>query len=1035
MTSDDRTPQDHDGEDAERTLPLDGTVPLARPGAGAGQPADEDVGTVIGPYQLVKRIGQGGMGDVWLAEQSEPIKRRVALKVIKQGMDTRAVVARFDAERQALALMDHPCIAKVLDAGATGRGRPFFVMEYVEGEPVTDYCNRRNLPTRARLELFVRICEGVQHAHQKAVIHRDLKPSNILVAEVDGRPVPKIIDFGVAKATTQRLTEMTMFTEMGQLIGTPEYMSPEQAAANDDDIDTRADVYALGVVLYELLAGALPFESRELRKAGYDAIRKIIVEQDPPRPSTRFSALGERATQVAAHHGTAPQRLRSELRGDLDWITMKALEKDRNRRYETANGLAADVRRHLRDEPVVAGPPSRGYRLGKLVRRNRGTFAAVAVIAVVMVGATVVSSVMYAREQAASRAARREAVRSAQVSRFLGDMLTGVGPHVARGRDTELLRAILADTHKRLSTELADQPEVEAALRLQLAHTYRQLGDWDEAGRQIERVKELASTRGITSPGRDQIAAAEAVLAWVRDDLAAAEPLYREALAALAEQARAGSPVDSMAWAESNLQLGNVVSQLGRYAEADSLMRASLGVFRRLAPESDAIAVTLNSLGNLGRYLGDLDASETNYREALALHRRVLGDDHPYVSTDLHNLGLLLDARGKKDEAEQMLLESLAVLDKVHQGPHAEKALVMRSVAEFYLHQQRPDKADSLIHAALAMTRQVYGDDAIETYRSRVSMGELMMRSNRVEEAEQVFAELVPVARRSTALDPLLLPDVLQRQATAFTRLGRPRDAVPLFEEAITLYTATQGPDHPNTLLARNDCARALSNLGQDPAALQQLLAVLEARERVLDPSHPETAITRVDLGRALWRLDRFAEAEASLRRGRDDYLAAKGPENPGCWSATLHLAGALRDLGRFEEATKELRDCEAFFLKKDGDAGANVRVVRARLASVALCEGRVDEAERLTGQALDPAPGAVPGWLPSRVQLECGQALLSLARPADALPYLHRYYDLELAAGGPADSVTQQAVHLLIKAYEMLGREADAAKWRAKQI
>ncbi len=1027
MTDDDRTPH---GDDSGETMPIDQTVPLHRPGAAASaSPADEAAGAVIGPYQLVRRIGQGGMGDVWLAEQSEPIRRRVALKVIKQGMDTRAVVARFDAERQALALMDHPCIAKVLDAGATGRGRPFFVMEYVEGEPVTDYCNRRNLTTRARLELFVRICEGVQHAHQKAVIHRDLKPSNILVAEVDGRPVPKIIDFGVAKATTQRLTEMTMFTEMGQLIGTPEYMSPEQAAANDDDIDTRADVYALGVILYELLAGALPFESRELRKAGYEAIRRIIVEQDPPRPSTRFSALGERTTQVAAHHGTAPQRLRSELRGDLDWITMKALEKDRNRRYETANGLAADVRRHLADEPVVAGPPSRGYRLGKLVRRNRGTFAAVAVIAVVMVGATIVSSVMYAREQAASRAAKREAVRSAQVSRFLGDMLTGVGPHVARGRDTELLRAILADTQKRLSSELADQPEVEATLRLQLAHTYRQLGDWDEAGRQLERVKELDATHRLESPGRGVIAAGEAVLAWARDDLPAAEALYRESLAAM--EARAD--IDSLAWAESTVQLGNIVVQLGRYDEADSLMNAALALYRRKAPESDGIAVTLNSLGNLGRYKGDLESSETNYREALAIHRRVWGEDHPFVATDLHNLGRLLEARGKPAEAEEMLLASLAVLDKVHAGPHADKATVMRSVAEFYLSQSRPDKADSLAHAALEMTRRIYGEDAMETWRARAAIGELYQRGGRLEDAEDVFVALLPGVRANASLDPLLLPDLLQRLGTVATRQGRDREAIAYFEESIALFTATQGPEHPNTLLSRNDCARALSNLGEDQAALQQLQTVLEARERVLGPSHPETAITRVDMGRALWRLDRLEEAAASLRRGRDDYAAAKGSEHPGGWNATMHLSSALRDLGRDDDAQAELLACEAFFVKQQGDAGNSTRVVRIRLASLALCQDRKDDAQRLLQQALDPAPGAVADWLPARAQIECGTALLHRNRLAEAADYLQRGYDLMLAAHGKDDLDTQAAVRLLVKLCEKQGRPADAAKWRAK--
>ncbi len=1019
------------GPESAPTLPPQRTVPLGGGADAADAPRpDEDVGAVIGPYRLIGRLGRGGMGDVFLAEQSEPIRRRVALKVIKQGMDTRAVVARFEAERQALALMDHPCIAKVLDAGATDRGRPYFVMEHVEGLPITDHCNRRGLSTRARLELFVRVCEGVQHAHQKAVIHRDLKPSNILVAEVDGKPLPKIIDFGVAKATTQRLTEMTVHTQLGQLVGTPEYMSPEQAAAGDEDIDTRADVYALGVVLYELLAGALPFDARQMRKAGYDAIRRLIIEQDPPRPSTRLSTLGEHATAVAQARGTAPARLRGELRGDLDWITMKALEKDRSRRYETANGLAADIRRHLQNEPVTAGPPSRGYRLRKLVRRNRGVFTALAVIAVVMVAATIVSAAMYAREQRASRLARREATRAAQVSRFMGEMLTGVGPHVARGRDTELLRAILADTEKRLSAELADEPDVEAALRLQLSHTYRQMNDWEAAAAQLERVKQLQAARGVASPGPAPVAMAEGTLAWNRGDLPAAESQYRQALAAMAGAA----DVDSLAWAEANVHLGNVIVQMGRHDEADSLLHAGLAVYRRRAPAGDGIAVALNSLGNLGRYQGDLEASESRYREALDIHRRVLGEDHPYVATDLHNLGRLLEARGKTQEAEPLLLDALATLDKVHAGPHADKAVVMRSVAEFYLNQQRPDKADSLVNAAWLMTRGLYGDDAVETRRARVAVGELLQRSGRAAEAEAHFAAMLPQARARATADPGLLPDLLSRLATARSRQGRDREALPAFREAIELYTALQGAEHPNTLLVRNDCARCLSNLGDYAAALEQLQAVLAARERVLGPSHPETAITRADLGRALWRLDRLEEAAASLQRGRDDYTAAKGLDNPGRWNATYHYAAVLRDLGRLEEAAQELRACEAFFQKSSGEAGTGTRVARLRLATVELCAGRDDDAERLLAQALDPAPGQVPPWLPGRAEIEFGETLQRLGRTAQAAARLRRAYDLLLAAKGPADTDTQLAVHLLIKLYESQGRPRDAAAWRAKR-
>ena len=1019
------------GPDDDRTLPLGPddarTIPLA--GAPADARPDEDIGTVIGPYRLVARLGQGGMGEVFLAEQSEPIRRRVALKVIKQGMDTRAVVARFEAERQALALMDHPCIAKVLDAGATARGRPYFVMEYVDGEPVTDYCNRRNLDTRARLELFARVCEGVQHAHQKAVIHRDLKPSNILVAEVDGRPAPKIIDFGVAKATTQRLTELTMFTQLGQLLGTPEYMSPEQAAANDDDIDTRTDVYALGVILYELLAGALPFESRELRQAGYDAIRRIIIEQDPPRPSTRFGALGERATSVAQARGTAPARLRSELRGDLDWITMKALEKDRNRRYETANGLAADVRRHLRSEPVVAGPPSRSYRLGKLVRRNRGVFAALGVIAVVMVAATVVSSVMYAREQRASRLARREAVRSEQVSRFLGDMLNGVGPQVARGRDTALLKTILDDTEKRLATELAGEPEVEATLRLRLAHTYRQMNEWDQASVEIERIKELQRTRGVTTPGVAAVSMAEGTLAWNRGDLNEAEKLFRQAL----DPANLGADVDSLAWAESATHLGNVIMSLGRLAEADSLLLQALALYRHRAPESDAIAVCLNSRGNLGRFTGNLEESERDYREALAIHRRVLGEDHPYVATDLHNLGRLLETRGNAAEAETLLLESLATLDKVYPGPHADKATVMRSVAEFYLNQQRPDRTDSLALASLAMTQQIYGDNSDDTRRAKGVVGELYQRSGRLTEALAWFQAMMPDVQAHQETDPTLLPDLRHRIAVVLSRLGRDREAVPLFRDSVDGYTKVEGADHPNTLLVRNDYARTLSNLGDDATALAQLQAVLETRERVLGASHPETAITRADLGRALWRLDRLEEAAASLKRGRDDFTAAKGLENPGRWNSTFHYAGVLRDLGRLDEAEKELRECEAYFVKQGGEGSVGARYSRMRLASVALMAGRADDYERLLARALDPALGNLEAWLPGRVELEIGDVLARMGRADEALARLRRAYDLLLKAKGPTYTDTQLAVRLLVKVCEGQGLARDAAAWRAK--
>jgi WD40 repeat protein/serine/threonine protein kinase len=414
--------------DAWLVAALDAETGNAPPGEGITEitptlldeiPVTEGPGTVIGRYKLLEQIGEGGFGVVYMAEQREPVKRRVALKIIKLGMDTKQVVARFEAERQSLALMDHPNIAKVFDAGATETGRPYFVMELVRGVRITDYCDRNNLPTGERLDLFLKVCQAIQHAHQKGIIHRDIKPSNILVTLHDGVPVPKVIDFGIAKATAgQTLTDKTLFTAFEQFIGTPAYMSPEQAEMSGLDIDTRSDIYSLGVLLYELLAGSTPFDAKELMASGIEAMRKTIREKEPVRPSTRLATLkGEELTTTAKRRSSDAPKLIHLLKGDLDWIVMKCLEKDRTRRYETANGLAADLKRHLKNEPVVARPPSTAYRLQKAWRRNKLAFTAAAVMAVSLVvgigvstwQAIVASRARNAEQQERLRAERREA--------------------------------------------------------------------------------------------------------------------------------------------------------------------------------------------------------------------------------------------------------------------------------------------------------------------------------------------------------------------------------------------------------------------------------------------------------------------------------------------------------------------------------------------------------------------------------------------------------------------------------------------------
>ena len=365
----------------------------------------EHVGAKIGPYTLVQHLGEGGMGTVWVAEQTEPLKRRVALKVIKPGLDSAQVIRRFEAERQALALMDHTHIAKVLDAGTTASGRPYFVMELVKGVPITRYCDELQLPLRERLELLVPVCQAIQHAHQKGVIHRDVKPSNVLVCIEDGKPVPKVIDFGVAKALNQRLTDESMYTEIGQIVGTLEYMSPEQAELSALDIDTRADVYALGVLLYELLTGTTPLEKNRLRSAAFTEMLRIIKEEEPPRPSTRLTESKDTLSSVAAQRRTEPVKLTRDVRGELDWIVMRCLEKDRTRRYESASGLARDIERHLRDEAVEACPPRAGYRLGKFLRRHRQHAVAASLALLILMAGLVGTAASLARVERERRAA------------------------------------------------------------------------------------------------------------------------------------------------------------------------------------------------------------------------------------------------------------------------------------------------------------------------------------------------------------------------------------------------------------------------------------------------------------------------------------------------------------------------------------------------------------------------------------------------------------------------------------------------------
>jgi serine/threonine protein kinase len=643
-----------------------------------------------------------------MAEQEEPVRRRVALKIIKLGMDTKQVIARFEAERQALALMDHPNIAKVLDAGATDTGRPYFVMDLVKGVPITRYCDENTLSAEQRVRLFIQVCQAVQHAHQKGVIHRDLKPSNILVADHDGTPVPKIIDFGIAKATTdQRLTDKTLFTALEQFIGTPAYMSPEQAKLSGLDVDTRSDIYSLGVLLYELLTGKTPFEPKRLLEAGLDEIRRTIQEMQPVRPSTRLSALSKEDLTTTAHHrGAEPPRLISLVQGDLDWIVMKCLEKDRARRYETANGLARDIERHLNHEPVVARPPSRLYEFQKTVRRHWVGFAAgTAVFASLLIG-LIFSAWSFQQErkakeeqvrlhlqaQANEKRAQREWAKSEQVAQLLKETLKESSPYVTSGQDRKTMLSVLDRAAARISKSFTNQPEIEAELRYTLGDAYLDLREFGKAeamhrkALQIRRELAHGDDLGVADSLNGVAAVViwrtrmEEVGGWMTRLKEEAEQLSREAL--VIKRNLLGN--DHADVAEALFWLGTVLRSENKFAEAETTLREAIKIQRNRSPEGDPeLAASLFSLGNALWPQDKVQEAEAAHREALTIRTRVFGEEHLLVAESLTAVGNHLRVRlGRPAEAEVLLRRSVDIRRKLLGNDHPDLALSLRYLAD-----------------------------------------------------------------------------------------------------------------------------------------------------------------------------------------------------------------------------------------------------------------------------------------------------------------------------------------------------------------
>ncbi len=909
--------------------------PPPKEGATIDEPITEKPGTEIGPYKLLQEIGEGGMGVVYLAEQTEPVRRRVALKIIKPGMDTRQVIARFEAERQALAMMDHPNIAKVLDAGTTDSGRPYFVMELVKGIPITEYCDEHQLTPRQRLELFLPVCQAVQHAHQKGIIHRDIKPTNVMIAEYDDRPVPKIIDFGVAKAIEQRLTEKTMFTQLGQLVGTMDYMSPEQAKLNHLDIDTRSDIYSLGVLLYELLTGETPFDRERLRSAAFDELLRIIREEEPPKPSMRLST-SDTLPSTAANRQIEPKKLSTLVHGELDWIVMKALEKDRTRRYETANGLAADIGRYLNDEPVVACPPSAGYRFKKFARRNRAGLTAAALIAGALLLGTAISTWQAVRATNAEGEAVTE--RNAAVA--------------ARARATANLtlamRALDEVYVDAAEEQLSRKPQLSKADRELLAKAlkfYEQFADQNEGvvearretAKAYYRVGRIRKTLGQHKEAEEALRKAARLYEQLRADFPSA-PEYRSDLA------------------DVQCSLARLLRDTGRYDEAEQRCRQAIALCEKLAAEHPnvpeyrhSLAWAYSNLGFLLSHTGRGKEAEQAQRRAMEIREKLVAECpnvaryRTHLAGSLHTLAAVLEDRGQWARCRELLEKAIAHQQAVLKSSPEDTTsrwflsnhygllgVVLKKLGE-RASAEKAYRRSMEMREKLAAERPGVPDHRVELAASHHNLALLLMETGRTKEAEQESGRAIEIYEKLAAEFPNVL-DYRDALATGYigwsdvlSRTGRHKEREKVSRRAVEL-AEELAAEHPNVPEYRDSLGRAhgnlgvlLSAIGRHKEAEQVCGRVIEILEKLVAefPIVPkyQAVLARAHgaLGDALKATRRPKEAEQAYGRSIEicEKLVAEFPIVPEYQAllAQVHnSAGVLFGTGRPKEAQQQYR-------------------------------------------------------------------------------------------------------------------------------
>jgi serine/threonine protein kinase len=822
---------------------------LTHPGERAGDrtasysPPIGAAGVVVGgKYKLVEPIGEGGMGSVWLAHQTEPVKRKVAVKLIKAGMDSKAVIARFEAERQALAVMDHPNIAKVLDGGLHEH-RPYFVMELVKGVPITEYCDKLKLTPKERLELFVQVCQAIQHAHQKGIIHRDIKPSNVLIALYDDKPVVKVIDFGVAKATGGALTEKTIDTGFGGVVGTPQYMSPEQATFNNLDIDTRSDVYSLGVLLYELLAGSPPFARKELEKRGLLEILRVVREEEPPRPSTKLSTNAA-LPSLSASRGTEPKKLTGLLRNELDWVVMKALEKDRTRRYETANGFAADVLRYLGGEAVQAHPPSAGYRLKKFVRRNKGQVIAASLVLCALVMGVVGTTwqairaenarLAEAEQRQLAEANETKAVAAAAAEKAANVQAQTRLTQIEKGN--EIITSIFTDLdiHK---VKEGTEP-LEAVLAKRLVAAAGQL--------EGEAVGDPLAVAGL----QDRLGQSLLSLGHAQDAI----PLFVKARETRTAKLGADHPYTLTSMnnlAEGYQAAGKLDLALPLLEETLKLKKAKLG-----ADHPD----TLGSMNNLAagyHHVGKLDLALPLYEETLKLTKAKLGADHPDTLGSMNNLATGYQAAGKLDLALPLYEETLKLIKAKLGADHLSTLTSMNNLAEGYRSAGKLNLALPLYEETLKLTKAKLGADHPDTLGSMNNLALGYHSAGKLDLALPLYEETLKLRKAKLGADHPQTLTSMGNLASGYKDAGKLDLALPLLEETLKLMKAKLGADHPHTLAAKS--------------AMEFVRAILSAEVRYrakvaeVGPRHIDALLARRDLAQMYMSTNRIDDAELIL--------------------------------------------------------------------------------------------------------------------------------------------------------------------------